>query len=309
MQKGRRAAYLSLETCPLEESLGPAAASVAGAKTGSPQHIVDVLIEERAKDLRKNPVVWGLIRALIYPLLRYRDAIAMADAIANLSGPETFDYVIELLQLKLDVRGLEHVPRDGPCVLVSNHPTGIADGLALHKALRGVRNDLRYFANRDALRVNPRLAEMLVPVEWVLDKRSLAKTREMLKDARAAFARGEMVVMFPSGRVAQLRGTRLVDRPWHDTTINLARRNQAPIVPLHIAAWNSWIYYFFARVREEIRDMTLFNELLNKRNQVFRLTFGPSIPHEHLAGDPAREIQRLRSYIEHDLPAGRSWQR
>lgn len=291
----------------MDNSPGPATARLAAAETGSAPHIVDILIEERAKDLRKNPLIWALIRAFVYPLLRYRDAIAMADAIATLSGRETFDHVIDLLRLRLDVRGLEHVPRSGACVLVSNHPTGIADGLALHKAVRDVRTDLRYFANRDALRVNPRLGEMLVPVEWVLDKRSLAKTREMLKDARAAFARGEMVVMFPSGRVAQLKGTRLIDRPWHDTTINLARRNQAPIVPLHISAWNSWIYYFFARVREEIRDMTLFNELFNKRNQVFKLTFGPPIPHEHFSGDPAAEIQRLRQYIEHDLPAGRGW--
>lgn len=288
-----------------EPALAPAARPEA--ETGRPPHIVDVLIEERARELRNNPAAWGLIRTLLYPLLKYRQAIAMADRIAPLPGSETFDYLAALLRLRLDVRGLEHVPRSGRCVLVANHPTGIADGLALYQALKDVRTDLRYFANRDALRVSPRLAEMLVPVEWVADKRSLAKTREMLRDARAAFARGQMVVMFPSGRVAQLRRGALVDRPWHDTTISLARRNEAPIVPLHISAWNSWVYYFFAHVREELRDMTLFNELFNKRGQRYRLTFGPPIPHADLAGDPAAEIQRLRRYIEHDLPKGRAW--
>jgi putative hemolysin len=270
-------------------------------------HIVDTLIEERARELRHRPLAWALIRGLLYPLLKYRDAIAMADRIAPLSGRATFDWLSELLDLRLDVSGLEHVPRDGPCVLVSNHPTGIVDGLALYQALKGHRQDLRYFANRDALRVSPRLEEMLIPVEWVVEKRTLGKTREMWRVAREAFRRGEMVVMFPSGRVAQLKGLRLVDRPWMDTIINLARRNEAPIVPLHIDAWNSWIYYFFANVREELRDMTLFNELLNKRGKHFRLTFGPVIPHTELAGHSEAEIQRLRRYIEHDLPAGRSW--
>ncbi len=78
-------------------------------------------------------------------------------------------------------------------------------------------------------------------------------------------------------------------------------------MPLHVAAWNSWIYYFFAKTREELRDMTLFNELFNKRGKTFRLTFGPVIPHQELAGDPAVEIARLRQHIETDLPAGRPW--
>ncbi len=148
---------------------------------------------------------------------------------------------------------------------------------------------------------------MLVPVEWVLEKRSLAKTREMWRDAKDAFRQGQMVVMFPSGRVAQLRDGRLIDRPWHDTTITIARRNEAPIIPLHMSRRNSWVYYFFARVREELRDMTLFHELFNKRGKLFKLTFGPVIPYQDLSGDPAIEINRLRRYIEFDLPARRPW--
>jgi putative hemolysin len=291
----------------LEGTQGLKSAPGPETQTGPRRHIVDVLIEERARELRHNPVAWGLIRALLYPLLKYREAIAMADRIGTLPARATFDYVTDLLDMRLEVEGLEHVPREGPCVLVANHPTGIADGLALYQALRGVRGDLRFLANRDALRVSPGLAEMLVPVEWVVEKRSLAKTREMWRQAKGALRQGQMVVMFPSGRVAQLRGGRLVDRPWHDTTITMARRNDAPIVPLHIAGWNSWIYYFFAKVREELRDMTLFNELFNKRGQAFRLTFGPVIPHQELPGDPAVEIERLRRHIEIELPAGRLW--
>jgi putative hemolysin len=289
----------------LEATAAPALPGARGA--GPPLHIVDVLIEERARELRRNAVAWCLIRTFLYPVLKYRQAIEMADRIASLSGRETFEYVTELLAMHLEVQGLEHVPRTGPCVLVSNHPTGIADGLALYQALKGVRSDLRYFANRDAIRVSPGLADMLVPVEWVLEKRSLAKTREMWREAKEAFRKGQMIVMFPSGRVAQLRSGHLVDRPWHDTTIAIARRNEAPIVPLHMSAWNSWIYYFFARVREELRDMTLFNELFNKRGKTFKFTFGPVIPYQDLSGDPAVEILRLRKYIEEDLPAGRSW--
>ena len=220
------------------------------------RHIVDILIEERARHLRTQPALWFLVQRLIYPLLRYRAAIRMADAIASLAGREVFEQVAKELRLKLAVEGLEHVPRAGPCMIVANHPTGIVDGIALFEALKGVRDDICFIANHDALRVSPGLADVVIPVEWVIEKRTLAKTREMWRLARQAFGRGKAVVMFPSGRVAQLKGFKLVDRDWQSASLAFATRNNAPIIPLHIRAWNSFIYYFFSRTSPELRDMT-----------------------------------------------------
>ena len=274
--------------------------------SGAP-HIVDVLIEERARHLRGNPAAWFLIQTLLYPVLRYKAAVKMADQIAALSGRQVFELVARQLRLKLEIQGLEHVPRAGACMIVANHPTGIVDGVALFEALKGVREDLCFIANRDALRVSPGLADVVIPVEWVIEKRTLAKTREMWRLARTAFDAGKAVVMFPSGRVAQLRGLRLIDREWQSASLAFATRNDAPIVPLHIRAWNSLIYYFFSRTSPELRDMTLFNELLNKRGTKFGLKFAPVIPHTDLLGDPEQEIIRLRNYVERGLPRGESW--
>jgi len=279
------------------ELLGPAA----------PQHIVDVLIEERARHLRSHPATWFLIQRLLYPLLRYRAAIQMADAIAALPGRQVFEHVANGLRLKLEIEGLEHVPREGPCMIVANHPTGIVDGIALFEALRGVRDDLCFVANQDALRVSPGLADLVIPVEWVIEKRTLAKTREMWRLTRSAFERGRAVVMFPSGRVAQLKGFKLVDREWQSASLAFATRNNAPVIPLHITAWNSWIYYFFSRTSPELRDMTLFNELLNKRGTTFGLKFAPVIPPTDLAGDPEQEIIRLRNFVESGVRQGARW--
>ncbi|MFZ1991760.1 MAG: 1-acyl-sn-glycerol-3-phosphate acyltransferase [Alphaproteobacteria bacterium] len=276
-------------------------------KPAASQHIVDVLIEERARHLRSHPAAWFLIQRLLYPLLRYRAAIKMADAIASLPGRQVFTQVAEDLRLKLEIEGLEHVPREGPCMIVANHPTGIVDGIALFQALKGVRDDVCFVANRDALRVSPGLADNVIPVEWVIEKRTLAKTREMWRLTRAAFERGKAVVMFPSGRVARLKGFKLVDREWQSASLAFATRNNAPIIPLHISAWNSWIYYFFSRTSPELRDMTLFNELLNKRGRTFGLKFAPAIPPTDLAGDPEQEIIRLRNFIEAGLRQGARW--
>jgi putative hemolysin len=72
--------------------------------------------------------------------------------------------------------------------------------VAVYQALRPVRPDLFFFANADALRVSPRLGEVLAPVEWVEAKRTREKTRDTLIRARAAFEAERAVVIFPAGR-------------------------------------------------------------------------------------------------------------
>ena len=137
-------------------------------------HIVDVLIAERAPRLTGS-AAWPLARPALYGLLDYAKARRMADAIGPMAGRQALDYVSDLLELTVRTAHLDRLPASGRCLVVCNHPTGIADGLAVHDALRTVRNDLIYFANADALRVSPRLSETVVPVEWVTAKRTREK--------------------------------------------------------------------------------------------------------------------------------------
>ena len=83
-------------------------------------------------------------------------------------------------------RGLREQFREtGRSVVVSNHPTGLADGSIALAALMPIRQDIEILANADACRVNLRFADVIIPVEWVHDKRTIAKTRETLRRAHA----------------------------------------------------------------------------------------------------------------------------
>lgn len=278
-----------------------------GPPHGPAKHIVDILIEERAEEWLERPIAWSLIKRALYPILRYREARAMADAIAPMGGRQVMDYASGLLSLDLTVTGTEHIPRTGRFILVANHPTGIVDGLAVHDAIKTIRPDAAYFANRDALRVCPALADRIVPVEWVEESRTRAKTRETLTAARHAFETDRAVVMFPSGRLAHLTLSGLRERPWLTTTINLMRRYNAPVVPLHIKGRNSWLYYFFHFVNAELRNMTLFYEMLNKKGAHYDLMFGAAIPPEALGGPPEEAIFRLQRFVETGLRQGRTF--
>jgi putative hemolysin len=278
---------------------GLAAFIEAEARDG---HIVDIMIEERCPSWVGH-WSWPVVKPVLFSLLGYRKAIRWADHIKTIpSGQACFDYLDKVLELSVTSTGLEKVPRTGRSVMVSNHPTGLADGSIVLAALKPVRTDIEIMANADACRVNPRFADVIIPVEWVQDKRSMAKTRETLRRTSAAFANERLLLIFPSGALAQMRAGRLVDEPWHQTAVTLARKNKTPVTPLHVSGRNSQLYYTFCGINRELRDITLFRELLNKQGDKFHLTFGPQIPWEHLNGDPQAVTDHLRDYVENSLP-------
>lgn len=278
-------------------------AAAAERPVAGRDHIVDVLIAERAPRLTGSPA-WPLIRPVLYGVLGYGRARAMADAIAPLSGAEALSHVAELLRLDVRALNLNRLPERGRCLVVANHPTGIADGLAVHAAVRRVRGDAIYFANADALRVSPRLGESVIPVEWVEAKRTRDKTRETLQAAKAAFEAERCVVMFPAGRLARVSGDgSLTDPPWATTAASLARKYGAPIVPIHVAGPHSSLFHLFDRFSQELRDVTLFHEMLNKAGKRFELKVGPQIAPQRLDIDPAKATYALKAYVERVLPS------
>lgn len=276
------------------------------AQTLSParrrDHIIDLLIAERAPKLAATPV-WPLLRPLLYTFLDYAKARRMADAIQPMPGHAALDYVSRLLSVRVSTTGLERIPRAGRLIVVCNHPTGIADGVAVYDALKANRPDLCFYANSDAHRVSPRFSDVLIPVEWVEAKRTRERTRETLLLTREALEAERCLVIFPSGRLARRQADgRLADPPWAASAVSLARKYETPIVPLHVAGPTSRLFHFFNRFSPELRDVTLFHELLNKQGRAFRLTVGKAIAPQALEGEPAEAIAALKAFVEAVLP-------
>jgi putative hemolysin len=265
------------------------------------QHIVDVLIEERAPRLAGGPF-WPLLGPVLRAVLGYAKARAMADAIAPMAGGEALQHVSALLSLDVAARGLERVPSNGRCILISNHPTGIADGIALYDALIAHRPDLCFFANADALRVCQGLTDVLIPVAWPAQTRTLQSTKETLRMARAALQADRAIAIFAAGAIARRLDGVLQDPPWEHSAVALARKHGAPIIPLHVSGPYPVLFHFFDRFSEELRDITLFHELLNKTGGAYQLTFGAPVAPDALPGSSAEITERLKAYVEQDLP-------
>lgn len=283
-------------------SLAPTASALPARKAYH-DHIIDVLIAERAPKLSGSPL-WPLVRPPLYRVLDYRKARAMADTIAPLPGRAALDHISDLLSLKVETYGLERIPRQGRTILICNHPTGIGDGIAVYDALKGVRPDICFYANSDAHRVAPRFDEILIPVEWVEEKRTRERTRLTLQLTRQAMEAERALMIFPAGRIARHgEGGVLADPEWMASAISIARKYEATLVPMHLAGPWSSLFHFFNRFSKELRDITLFHELLNKRGRQFSLIVGQPVAPEALDADAGVATLALKAYVEQVLPA------
>jgi putative hemolysin len=268
---------------------------------GEPRdHIVDILIEERAPHISAWQV-WPLLRPVLYGLLSYGRARTMADTIATMSGSAALDHIAALLRVRLDVVGLENLPQTGRAIVVANHPTGITDGIALRDALLPVRPDLCFYANADAHRVCPGFSDVLIPVEWEVHKRTRERTRLTLVETQKAMQADRMLAIFPAGRLARQIDGVLQDPAWMASAVSVARKHGAPVVPVYMEGpWSFW-FHTFDRFSKELRDMTLFHELLNKSGGLYRIVIAPPVAPELLEGDPQIVTDALKRFVEHDL--------
>ncbi len=265
--------------------------------------VIDELIAERAPWYHKNGVPELVLRACLNGLLGYRHTVELANSLVNLSAERIFTDVGQQLAKNVRVSGIQNIPSDGPVLIVCNHPTGIADGLILHNALLARRDDIYFFANRDITRVFPQMESMIAPVEWRPEKRRHTDMRHLMHYVRDATANGRIGIIFPSGRLAKRVGLNLVERPWMASAAMIARKFELPVVPVHISARNSLLFYLFDLIHPTLRDITLFHETLNKGGFPFDVRIGEAVGWAELNSNSGVAIKQLK---ERTLRLGRA---
>ena len=71
----------------------------------------------------------------------------------NYSDPELnnnfWKRSLEILNIEHILRNAERIPKQGPCIIVSNHPFGILDGLIICSEVAKLRKDYRVLINEE----------------------------------------------------------------------------------------------------------------------------------------------------------------
>ena len=90
----------------------------------------------------------------------------------------------------------------------------------------------------------------------------------------------------------------LWDRSWEKTPIILAKRNNFPLIPVHIEGKNSWFFYFASITSKQLRDVSQLNELFNKSEKPISIVIGKPINVSQLSNNNDIAIQQLRHKVE-----------
>lgn len=190
--------------------------------------------------------------------------------------------IIAYLNIKIQVKGIENIPKTGPVIIAMNHPLGGMDAIAFITALKDHRKDLKYIVN-DILMNLENLKGLFVGVNK--HGKNEQSTRQNIIDA---FESDEAICIFPAGLVSRKQQGKIEDLEWKKTFITYANKLNQPIVPVHIEGQLSNFFYRLANFRKaigikaNIEMLYLADELFNQRNKTISFTIGkPILPQEY----------------------------
>ncbi len=246
----------------------------------------------------RNPTM-GLLKRLFYQ----NQVNAFLDDNAEKSGFDFVDAVLEYFDFSYSVSAKDrsNIPAEGRLIIIANHPIGSLDGLALIKLVAEVRQDVKVLAN-DMLSSFEALSELIIPVDNMSGGSALRSYRRV----NAALNDEGVVIVFPAGEVSRARPTGVKDTSWRSGFLHFSRKSGAPLLPVHIEAKNSLLFYSASTLFKPLGAALLPHEMFNKRSRTIHFRIGELIASSELVTDKVRDKTLVKRLKKHLYRVGRS---
>jgi putative hemolysin len=207
----------------------------------------------------------------------------------------------------LDVMGIDlltpaeqtaRIPREGPLVVVANHPHGLVDGMVLAELVGRRREDYKILT-RSLLTGVAEIDRFMIPVPFAHEEDALQQNLEMRKRAMDHLREGGAIVLFPSGVVAasETMFGPAMEREWNPFTAKMIQRSGARVVPIYFPGQNSRWYQVANRVSSTLRQGLLLYEVVHALNRPQAPVVGRPIERDEVeawAGNPRGFVAWLR---------------
>ena len=190
-------------------------------------------------------------------------------------GVDFLDECVDYLEMDITVRGLDSLPTnegDRYFTIVSNHPLGGEDGVALGKLVCHKWDSKMVYLVNDVLMNLQGLAPLCVPIN-----KTGSQSRNFPKMVETAFQSKKNVVMFPAGLCSRKQKGGV-------TFITKSVQYQRDVIPVHFSGHNSQKFYNIARwckrlgIKFNIAMLYLVDEMYKNVGKKFTVTFGEPIP-------------------------------
>lgn len=210
----------------------------------------------------------------------------------------------------LDVMGIElttpqsqldRIPKEGPVIVVANHPHGMVDGMIFADLIGRVRPDYRILTRSLLTVIDEVAGSYMIAVPFAHDPDALQKGIAMRAAAMNHLKDGGVVALFPSGSVAASETFfgPAVEEEWNVFTAALIRRSGATVVPMHFPGQNSRAYQISNKLSPILRQGLLLHEIVHSLNKPQGPVVGQPLDQEEVAtwkDDPRGFMAWLRNH-------------
>jgi putative hemolysin len=200
-------------------------------------------------------------------------------------GIEFAQSVVEdFAQASITVINEELIPKEGRYIVVSNHPLGAIDGLALISLMGKYRTDIKFPVN-DLLMVFKQLHDIFIPIN-----KHGRNSADAAKELHNVFISDDLILYFPAGLCSRKINGKIQDLEWKKTIIQKAKEYQRDIIPIFFDGRNSERFYCIANWRKRLRikvnlEMILLpDEMVKQKGKKFTITFGKPISYTTFDG-------------------------
>lgn len=202
-------------------------------------------------------------------------------------GPDFLVRALDELAVgfKVSSDDLRNIPREGPLLIVSNHPFGVVEGLVLARILLELRPDVKILANH-LLATIPEMRPLLIELDPFGGKGSAARNIAGLRASLSWLKKGGALIAFPAGEVSSLalKKRMVADPPWQRGVAAIARKAGVPVLPVFFQGRNSNWFQAAGLVHPRLRTLLIPRENLGHCGQELSLSIGAAIAPEKLAG-------------------------
>jgi putative hemolysin len=228
-----------------------------------------------------------------------RRARGYEDEVAQ--GRDFWEVMVERYGLSLDLVGgsLDAIPREGPVVVIANHPYGILDGLILGYILSKARGEFRILAHQ-VFRKAAELEKIILPISFDETKEAVKLNIATRQECLRVLGAGGCIGVFPGGTVStsqKLFGAPM-DPGWRGFTAKMIARSNATVVPIYFDGANSRLFQIASHVHNTLRVALLIQEFRKRVDEPVKVAIGAPFAHEAIdryRGNPRELMDFLRS--------------
>jgi putative hemolysin len=205
------------------------------------------------------------------------------------------------IDLQTPVEQIENIPKDGPVVVVANHPHGMVDGMIMAELIGRVRLDYRILTRSVLTGLDEAATSFMIPVPFPHDPEAQRKMVEMRSKSMAHLAEGGVVALFPSGVVMSSDSWNgpAIEREWNVFTAKMIRKSGARVVPMYFPGSNSRAYQIANQISPILRQGLLLHEIVRSCHKPQAPIIGAPLTEEQMAPlerDPRGFMAWLRAH-------------